>query len=128
RVAVLVGDPHVVLAVDRDAVRLVLVPDDIVSDRSHQLVVLIELEELWLTGRVTLQGPEVTPRVDRDAGDATATGRQRERIGVGDAGIGRARLVRDEVALGAPGAVRRLAAWLRPADALNLRERRSCCR
>jgi len=70
------------------------VPDHIVSDRSHQVVVLIELEELWLAGRVALQRPEVAPGVDRDAGDATAARRQRERIRVGEAEIGRARFVR----------------------------------
>src|SRR5262245_53524828 len=106
--------------------RLVLVPDDFVPDRAHQLMVLIELEQLGLAGGVALQGPDVAPGVDRDAGDAAAAGRQRERIRVREAEIGRARLVRDEVALGAPRAVRRLAARLRAADALNLSESECC--
>ena len=59
-VAVLVADPDVVLCVDGHAVRLVLVADHVVSDRSHELVVLTEFEQLRLARGVALKGEQVS--------------------------------------------------------------------
>ena len=99
--------------------RLVLVADHVFADGAHELVVLVELEQLRLAGGVALKREQVPLRIDRDGRDAAAAFRQSERIRECEAEIGRAHFVGDGVALAAPRADRRRPARLRAAVALN---------
>ncbi len=106
RVAVLVADPDVVLGVDRHAVRFVLVTDDVFADGAHELVALVELEQLRLAGGVALKREQMSLRIDRDRRDAATAFRQSERVRELEAEIGRADFVGNGVALAAPCAQR----------------------
>ena len=121
-VAVLVADPDVVLGVDGHAVRLVLVADHVVADGAHELVVLVELEQLRLAGGVALKGEQMAFRIDRDRRDAATAFGQGERVREGETEIGCAEFVGDDVALAAPRAQRRTLARLRAANSLDAAE------
>src|SRR5687768_4304941 len=70
------GDPDVVLGIDRHAVRLRLIPDDVATDLEEQLVIRTELEELRPAEVGALQHPQVTLRVERNRRDSSETWRQ----------------------------------------------------
>src|SRR5882757_8265019 len=119
RVAVLIADPNVVLGVDRYAVRLVLVADDVLADGAHEFVARVELEQLRFAGGVALKREQVSLRVDRDGRYAAPAFRQGERVRELEAEIGCADLVGNEIALAAPRAHGRTLAGLSAGYALD---------
>ena len=67
-----IADPHIVVLIDGDAMGLVLMADHILADGADELVVGTELEQLRLSGRIALKGPEIALRIHRDARNAAA--------------------------------------------------------
>ena len=118
-VAVLVANPHVVLGVDGHPVRLVLMADHLVANRADQRVVLVELEQLRPALGIPLKGVQMPLRVDRDGRDTAAAFGERKGVREGEPHVRRSQFVRDEVALEAPAADRRVGARLGAAVARN---------
>src|SRR5579863_356541 len=72
-VTVRVADPDIVLGVDCQAVRLVLVVDDVIADCADQFVVPVELKELRFPDGIALEDPKLSFRSDANSRDTTST-------------------------------------------------------
>src|SRR6187401_391438 len=75
------GDPDVVVAIDRHAMRLVLVADDVRTDLQKKPVARVELEQLRLPRVGSLKDPQVVLRIERDGRNSTEARGQDVRIG-----------------------------------------------
>ncbi len=73
-------NPDVVVCIDRHAVRLVLIADDIRPDLENQLVAWVELEQLRLSRIGALKHPQIVFRVERNGRHSAKPWRQHIRI------------------------------------------------
>src|SRR5205814_1356582 len=103
-----------VLGVDDHAVRLVLMADHFLADGANKLVILVELKQLWFSGRIALKSEKVFLRVDGDGRHTTGQSfRQSKRIRECEIQIRLELFMNDCVAPFSPGAYGRVRAGFR---------------